>query len=83
MPREPKMTRQLVVEGKNDQHVVWALCEQHQVAETFSVHVPGKDESGGIEALLADIPVRLKQRGLESLGVLVDANHDSGSLAGC
>ena len=76
MPREPKMTRQLVVEGKNDQHVVWALCKQHQVAKTFSVQVPGQDESGGIETLLADIPVRLKQRGFETLGVLMDANQD-------
>jgi hypothetical protein len=76
MPRPPQKTRQLVVEGKNDQHVIWALCEQHRVAETFSVLVPGKDGAGGIEALLADIPVRLKQRGLEMLGVVVDANQD-------
>lgn len=76
MPRPPKKLQQLVVEGKNDQHVVWALCEQHQLDETFSVHVPGQDESGGIEALLADIPVRLMQRRLVTLGIVADANQD-------
>jgi hypothetical protein len=64
---------QLLVEGKNDQHVIWALCQQHQVDETFSVQVPGAD--GGIDALLEDIPVRLKRRGLQALGIVLDANQ--------
>lgn len=69
-------TAQLIVEGKNDRHVIWAICEQHQVAETFSVKVPDKDEGEGIDALLRSIPVRLKIAGLRALGVVVDANQN-------
>jgi hypothetical protein len=29
-----------LVEGKNDRHVIWALCQQYQLPETFSVEVP-------------------------------------------
>ena len=35
-PPKPK-PQQLLVEGKNDRHVIWALCEQYQLPETFSV----------------------------------------------
>lgn len=73
----PKRTNaQLLVEGKNDQHVVWALCQQHQVAETFSVELPSKEEGGGIDPLLASIPVRLKISGLQALGIVVDADQN-------
>ena len=34
--KKPK-PRQLLVEGKNDRHVVWALCQKYQVPKTFSV----------------------------------------------
>ncbi len=64
----------LLVEGKNDQHVIWALCQQHQLPETFSVETPRSRE--GIEALLEVLPVRLNARGLEALGVVVDADQD-------
>jgi hypothetical protein len=44
MPSSRKLPKpkpqQLLVEGKNDQHVIWALCEQYQLPETFSVEVP-------------------------------------------
>ncbi len=30
MPKKLKH-RQLLVEGKNDQHVIWALCNQYQL----------------------------------------------------
>ena len=35
MPKKPK-PRQLLVEGKNDRHVIWALCNQYQLPEIFS-----------------------------------------------
>lgn len=50
-----KHNAQLIVEGKNDQHVIWALCEQHDVEETFLV-----EDIGGVTDLLNSIPVRLK-----------------------
>ncbi len=71
-------TAQLLVEGKNDRHVVWALCEQHQVPETFSVEIP-REDNGGVETLLKSIPVRLKISGLRALGVILDADQNLAS----
>ncbi|MEO1429303.1 MAG: DUF3226 domain-containing protein [Cyanobacteria bacterium J06633_8] len=68
--------QQLLVEGKNDRHVIWALCEQHQIPETFSVEVPLVEDGQGINAVLAEIPVRLKQDNLLTLGIVIDADTD-------
>jgi hypothetical protein len=38
-PPQPK-PQQLLVEAKNDRQVIWALCQQYQLPETFSVEVP-------------------------------------------
>ncbi|GAB4443558.1 MAG: hypothetical protein Fur0044_39860 [Anaerolineae bacterium] len=84
MSRKSNKNSHLLVEGKNDQHVIWALCEMHQVPETFDVIVPGavddvengKIKGGGIGALLEDIPIRLKEPGLQSLGIIIDADED-------
>lgn len=64
----------LLVEGKDDQHVVWALCETHQVLKTFDVIVPPPE--GGIEAVLKAILPRLKERGRTALGIVVDADEN-------
>lgn len=81
MPKasKPPKTKpqQLLVEGKNDRHVIWALCEKHQIPETFSVEVPTEENYGqGIEAVLAEIPIRLKQENFRTLGILIDADQD-------
>lgn len=74
--RKPPKSKpqQLLVEGKNDRHVIWALCEQHQIPETFSVEVPLVEDGQGINAVLAEIPVRLKQPNLLTLGIVIDAD---------
>ena len=61
----------LLVEGNDDQHVVWALCQQFDIAETFDVV-----DSKGVPKLIADIPVRIKQRETQSLGILADADYE-------
>jgi hypothetical protein len=95
MPPRPPEVQQLLVEGNDDRHVIWQLCEQHRVPETFAVTLPGGDpdgrlgpstaqgstpprhgEPGGIGELLKDIPVRLRQPGLRTLGIVVDADED-------
>jgi hypothetical protein len=81
MPKAPKPPKtkpqQLLVEGKNDRHVIWALCEKHQLPETFSVEVPNEEDYGqGIEAVLAEIPIRLKQENFRTLGIVIDADQD-------
>lgn len=75
MPKKPK-PRQLLVEGKNDRHVIWALCNQYQLPETFSVEVPEEDGTEGIEALLAGLPARIDEPKLQTLGIVVDADRD-------
>ena len=54
-PPQPK-PQQLLVEGKNDQHVIWHLCQQYQLEETFSVVVPQEEGTEGVEALLNGLP---------------------------
>lgn len=74
-PPKPK-PQQLLVEGINDRHVIWALCEKYQLPEIFSVEVPMAEEGKGIEILLAELPVKLKQENLRTLGIVVDADQD-------
>lgn len=64
---------QLLVEGDNDLHVICNLCSKHQLPKTFSVEV-SKPE--GIDALLASLPVKLKEENLRTLGIVVDADQD-------
>ncbi len=80
MPSKP-LSKQLVVEGKNDQHVIWNLCLRHNVPENFSVQVAGNDinPEGGIDELLDSIPVRLKMAGLQTLGIVLDADYSAQS----
>ncbi|MBD2181426.1 hypothetical protein H6S82_02315 [Planktothrix sp. FACHB-1355] len=74
-PPKPK-PQQLLVEGKNDQHVIWALCEKYRVPETFSVEVPTDENGQGIEVLLEGLSDRLKAENLRTLGIVVDADRD-------
>ncbi len=69
-----KNVAQLLVEGENDRHVVWHLCQVHNVPETFSVEILG--DNGGVDALLRGLPVRLKISGLTVLGVVLDADQN-------
>jgi hypothetical protein len=65
------LVQKLVVEGRDDQHVIWALCKQHNVAESFSVETT---ISGGVEAILASIRQQLMRPRLRTLGVVLDAD---------
>ena len=58
----------------------WALCQQYELPETFSVEVPQEEntEGGteGVEALLNGLPERLKAENLRRLGIVVDADRN-------
>lgn len=60
----------LIVEGRNDEHVVYALCARHKVEESFAVE--SRDSKG---KLLASLGVELKVSGRESLGMVIDADE--------
>lgn len=66
-----KFNKKLLVEGNDDQHVIWALCEQFKINETFDVI-----DCEGIEKLFEQIPVRLKQSNIDTIGIIIDADSD-------
>jgi hypothetical protein len=80
MPKATKpsksKTKQLLVEGKNDRHVIWALCERYQLPETFSVEIPQEGKTEGIEVLLNSLRDKLREKNLQTLGIVVDADQD-------
>ena len=76
MPKARKPPQQLLVEGKNDRHAIWALCQQYELPETFSVEVPQEEGTEGVEALLNGLPERLKAENLRRLGIVVDADRN-------
>jgi hypothetical protein len=63
--------RILLVEGKNDAHVMYALCQHHRLPEKFKV-----EAAGSVEDLLDLIRVRPKESDLDRLAVILDADDD-------
>jgi len=69
-----KFNFKLLVEGNDDQHVIWALCEKFNVKENFDII-----DCKGIEKLLEQVPVRFKQSGIDTVGIIIDADIDLNS----
>ena len=59
----------LLVEGNDDQHVIWSLLQKYEIAKTFEVV-----DSKGIEKLLDQLPVRFKQSDIKTIGIVIDAD---------
>jgi hypothetical protein len=73
--KRPDPKRQLLVEGADDEHVVYALMERYRFEPEFQVR-----DLRGISLLLQTIPVLIKtDRNLEQLGIIVDADRDVGA----
>ena len=66
-----KFNKQLLVEGNDDMHVIMALCQKFKVTENFEII-----DCKGIDKLFAQIPIRLKQSGFETLGIIIDADTE-------
>lgn len=66
-----EFNKKLLVEGNDDQHVIWALCEKFHVAETFDVI-----DCEGIDKLSNQIPIRFKQSEIQTLGFIIDADSE-------
>jgi len=64
-------TRILLVEGKDDWHVVSSLMNNYKVPEYFKVV-----DTDGVDGLLSRLPVQLKASGVERIGVVLDADVD-------
>ena len=62
----------LLVEGRDDKHVVIQICARIGFQPEFYIK-----DTEGIDKLLEQLSVEIKAPGLQSLGILVDANDDS------
>lgn len=71
MSNKEKFNKKLLVEGNDDQHVIWSLCERFNIPETFDVI-----NCDGINHIFEQIPVRFKQYGIETVGIIIDADTD-------
>jgi hypothetical protein len=66
----------LLVEGPNDQHVIWNLAKKYDIPETFSVEI-AKD--GGISSALESFQIELKKSKVKTLGIVIDADQNVAS----
>jgi hypothetical protein len=64
-----KFFKKLLVEGNDDQHVIWALCEKFKISETFDVI-----DCEGIDNLFEQVPIRFKQSEVNTMGIIIDAD---------
>jgi hypothetical protein len=75
MSPKNKFTRQLLVEGKDDQAVIKALCAKFNIKENFDVI-----DCEGYSKLIEQLPIRLtKQSDIDTVGIIVDADTDIAS----
>jgi len=63
------MNQILLVEGKDDLHVISALCVKFKIPENFKIK-----DTEGIDKLLEQVPVRMKQTGIKTIGIIIDAD---------
>jgi hypothetical protein len=68
----------LFVEGRDDQHVVWALCKAHAVVENFEVKRPIEQtaKADGIDQLFLLFEKQLQIGVATAVGIMLDANSD-------
>ena len=63
--------RVLLVEGQDDSHVVWHVCQRSEAINDFCIR-----QKCGIEPLLDSIDTEIQTPELQAMGILVDANMD-------
>jgi len=81
--------RILFVEGIDDQHTIWAICEQRKIEKTFRIIIPDGEgkipkknarqtEIGGIDNVLKAARLNLiaGSGAVERIGIVVDADED-------
>lgn len=81
----------LFVEGADDQHTIWAICEHFRVEETFVIEIPDNKgkinptarpiQKGGIDNVLKATKLHLiaGSDAIECLGIVIDADEDLSS----
>ena len=74
MKSNKKYNQQLLVEGNDDMHVIWALCEKFKVSQSFEVI-----DCKGINNIYEQIPTRFKQSDILTIGIIIDADTNLSS----
>jgi hypothetical protein len=76
MPRSRTPEEYLLVEGKDDKHVITHLCIRHGLPD-FAIREPNEDgDTSGIDELLAGITRRLREPHVRTFGIVIDADQD-------
>lgn len=63
--------KQLIVEGENDKHIVFALRDKYNLDKNFEI-----ENLKTVEKLLAGISTIIKESNLDVLGIILDADSD-------
>jgi len=63
------MNQILLVEGNDDQHVIWALCRKFDLPQNFEVV-----STNGVDRLFNQLPIRLKGADVKTIGIIIDAD---------
>lgn len=73
MKVDERFTSKLLVEGNDDQHVVWSLCGHHEISENFDVI-----DCASIDNVLKrlDLSVNEESSRISTVGVVIDADVD-------
>ncbi|NHZ71971.1 MAG: hypothetical protein GWP17_02665 [Aquificales bacterium] len=68
----------LFVEGRDDQHVVWALCKSHAIVKNFDIKRPIEQaaKADGIDQLFLLFEKQLRIGVATAVGIMLDANSD-------
>lgn len=72
MKSKEKHNAKLLVEGKDDLHIIIALCQKCCIEENFDLI-----DCEGRNNLLEQIAVRFKQSGIQTVGIVIDADTDT------
>lgn len=71
MKNDEKFKKKLFVEGNDDKHVILALCKRFNIQENFDII-----DCNGFDNLQIQLPVRLKESEIKTIGIIVDADSD-------
>ena len=86
-----KENRILYVEGVDDQHTIWAICEHFKIEETFIIGIPDRTgiinrkakptEMGGIDNVFKATELNLIEgsSSVERIGIVIDADENINS----
>ncbi len=71
MKTEEKFDQKLLVEGNDDQHVIWSICVKNEVIKSFDVIDCGSDSQ-----LLRQLTRRIRFNAdkVETIGIILDAD---------